>query len=74
MTQLSRPGEFDSAIRKHSGWLVPLALLVLTVALCALVLLYYLVPSPNSLIEERASPSAGVYRVQLHPVGLGFLP
>src|ERR1700722_6594919 len=65
MAQLSRPGEIDSAGRKHSGWLIPLALVALTIALCALVLLYSLVPSPNSLTEEHASPSAGVYRVQL---------
>jgi hypothetical protein len=65
MTQLSRPGDIDSAIRKHSGWLIPVALLVLIAALCAAVLLYYLAPSPNSLIEEHASPSAGRYRVQL---------
>lgn len=65
MTQLSRPGEIDSTIRKHSGWLVPLGLLVLMGALCALVLLYYLAPNPNSLIEEHASPSAGANRVQL---------
>jgi hypothetical protein len=65
MTQLGRPDDIDSAIRKHSGWLVPLALLALTVAFCALVLLYYLAPNPNSLTEEHASPSAGLYRVQL---------
>jgi len=65
MAQQSRPGDVDAAVRKHSGWLIPLALLVLIVALCALVLLYYLAPSPNSLIEEHASPSAGLYRVQL---------
>jgi hypothetical protein len=65
MTQQSRPGEIDTAVRKHSGWLVPLSLLALIGALCALVLLYYLAPSANSLIEEHTSPIAGMYRVQL---------
>jgi hypothetical protein len=65
MTQARRPGENDSAIRRHSGWLIPAVLVALTVVLCALVLLYYLVPNPNALIEEHTSPSAGLYRVQL---------
>ncbi len=65
MMQPSRPGDVDAAIRKHSGWLVPLGVLVLVAALCGLILLYYLAPSPNSLIEEHASPSAGAYRVSL---------
>lgn len=65
MTQQSRPGDTDTAIRKHSGWLVPLVLVALTGTLCALFLLYYLAPNPNSLIEEHTSPSAAVYRVQL---------
>lgn len=65
MTQQSRPGDTGTAIRKHSGWLVPLVLVALTGTLCALFLLYYLAPNPNSLIEEHTSPSAAAYRVQL---------
>jgi hypothetical protein len=65
MTQESRSAGGDARIRKHSGWLVPLILLALIGVLCALVLLYYLVPNPNSLAEEHTSPSAGMYRVQL---------
>jgi len=65
MTQLSRPNDVNSAVRKHSGWLVPLGVVALMAVLCALVLLYYLVPNPNSLIEEHTSPSAGLYKVQL---------
>jgi hypothetical protein len=65
MSQQSQPGDIETAARKHSGWLIPLALLALTGAFGALILLYYLAPSPNSLSEEHASPSGRAYRVQL---------
>lgn len=65
MKQQRRPRGVDPAIRKHTGWLFPLIVLAVVVALCLLVLLYYLAPSPNSLIEERTSPSAATWPVQL---------
>jgi hypothetical protein len=65
MTEQSRPGGLDTGIRKHSGWLAPLIVLAIAAGLFVLVLLYYLGPSPNSLIEERTSPSAATRPVHL---------
>jgi hypothetical protein len=47
-----------SAIRQRSGWLIPAAVFLVTAALSALFLLYYLAPTPNSFIEEHPSPTA----------------
>jgi hypothetical protein len=65
MRQRSRDDGLESAIGKHSGWLVPLGMLAAIAGLCVLVLLYYLAPSPNALIEEHTSPSAQTDPVRL---------
>ncbi|HUJ04412.1 MAG TPA: hypothetical protein VLW75_12290 [Rhizomicrobium sp.] len=45
-------------VRQRSGWLIPIAVFVVTAGLSALFLLYYLAPAPTSLIEDRAVPTA----------------
>jgi hypothetical protein len=53
---MSQRGE--ETVRQRSGWLIPAAVFVVTAALSALILLYYLVPTPNSFIEEHPSPTS----------------
>ncbi len=43
--------------RRRSGWLIPLAIFVVTAGLSALILLYYLAPRP-SFTGERQSPTS----------------
>jgi hypothetical protein len=53
---MSQRGE--DTVRQRSGWLIPAAVFVVTAALSALILLYYLVPTPNSFIEEHPAPTS----------------
>jgi hypothetical protein len=55
---MSRAGnEFGGPARERSGWLIPLAVFLVTAVLIGLVLLYYLSPTPSELIEEQAAPT-----------------
>lgn len=47
----------DDGVRQRSGWLIPIAVFVVTAGLSALFLLYYLAPAPNSFIEEHPVPT-----------------
>jgi hypothetical protein len=58
-----RDTSFGTNIREHSGWWAPLAVLAAVVLLSLFVLVYYFVPNPVALIEERPSPSARADRV-----------
>lgn len=62
----------EQAVQGHSGWLLPLAVFLLTAILSGLLLLYYLGPRPRSLIEEHASPTASTTRVSLTIGGEDF--
>ena len=44
----------DDGVRQRSGWLIPLGVFLVTFALSALFLLFYLAPTPPSFFEERA--------------------
>jgi len=55
---VSQRDDDSGAIRQRSGWLIPVAVFLVTAALSALFLLYYLAPAPNSFIEEHPSPTA----------------
>jgi hypothetical protein len=48
----------DGTVRQRSGWLIPIAVFVVTAGLSALVLLFYLAPTPTSFIEEHAAPTS----------------
>ncbi|MBV8801136.1 MAG: hypothetical protein JO208_15190 [Alphaproteobacteria bacterium] len=61
------------AITKHSGWLIPLGIFVVTAALSGAILLYYLVPSPGSLVEEHPSATASTAPVALSVGGVSFV-
>ncbi|MGH6879075.1 MAG: hypothetical protein ACREHV_17080 [Rhizomicrobium sp.] len=71
-TRDSRRSRRDPQVRERPGWLVPLAVVVLTAALGALFLAYYLAPNPTSLIEEHSSPSARTDAVHLSIGGLSL--
>ncbi len=48
----------DGTIRKRSGWLIPLGVFLVTAALSALVLLYYLAPTAPNFLEEQVAPTS----------------
>lgn len=60
------------AVRGHSGWLIPLAVFVLTAALSGALLLYYLWPGPRALIEDRPRPTASTAPVMLTVGDIAF--
>jgi len=55
---MSRTTDDDETIRKRSGWLIPLGVFLVTFALSAMFLMYYLAPSAPSLFEEQISPTS----------------
>ena len=59
-------------IQKRSGWLVPLAVFVVTAALSAIVLYYYLGPRPASFTRDIPSPTADTRPVRLTVSGVPF--
>jgi hypothetical protein len=70
---MSRRGtQFDDSVRQHSGWLLPVAIFIITGLLSALVLLYYLAPNPASFIEEHATPTSRSDLVHLSVGGVAF--
>ncbi|HXC55181.1 MAG TPA: hypothetical protein VNU97_07805 [Rhizomicrobium sp.] len=60
----------DGTIRKRSGWLIPLGVFLVTAALSALVLLYYLAPTAPNFLEEQVSPTSRGDIVALRVHGL----
>jgi hypothetical protein len=70
---MSRAGDdYEKGAKGHSGWLIPMAVFLMTAALSALVLLYYLAPAPTSFIGERPAPTSGTAPVALTVGGLTF--
>ncbi len=59
-------------IRKRSGWLVPLAVFVVTAAFSAAVLYYYIGPRPLGFVRDAPSPTADTAPVSLSVNGVGF--
>jgi len=59
-------------IQKRSGWLLPLAVFVVTAALSALVLYYYLGPRPAAFVRDTPSPTADTAPVALSVNGVSF--
>jgi hypothetical protein len=54
----SRDNNVEDTVKQRSGWLIPLAVFVVTAVLSALFLLFYLAPTPTSFIEEHQSPTS----------------
>ena len=55
---MNRATDDDETIRKRSGWLIPLAVFLVTFVLSALFLLIYLAPTAPSLFQEQVSPTS----------------
>jgi hypothetical protein len=58
----------DGTVKQRSGWLIPIAVFVVTAGLSAIVLLFYLAPTPTQFIEEHAAPTS---RTDLVAVSVG---
>ena len=58
----------DDTIRQRSGWLIPLGVFLVTFALSALFLLFYLAPTPPSFFEEQVNPTsrADIIHLRVH--------
>jgi hypothetical protein len=54
---MSESGYTGGVIKRRSGWLIPLAVFVVTAVLSLFVLIYYLAPPPAALIQDRPSPT-----------------
>ena len=65
-------GTEEAPIRRRSGWLIPLAVFLITAVLSGLVLLYYVGPAPRSFIEEHPSATAQRNAVQISLGGVAF--
>jgi len=70
---MSRAGESEDDVKQRSGWLIPIAVFVVTAGLSALFLLYYLVPAPTSFIQEHAAPTSRTDKVALSVNGTKFV-
>jgi hypothetical protein len=68
----NRDDDYDGAVKQRSGWLIPIAVFVVTAALSALFLLYYLAPPPASFIEEHPSPTSRADPVSVSVNGVAF--
>ena len=62
----------EPVLHQHSGWLLPLGVFVITAALSAGVLAYYLLPRPAFFFHEQALPSAVTDRVSLTVHDINF--
>ncbi len=69
---MSRTTDDDETIRKRSGWLIPLVVLLVTVAMSLLFLALYLTPSASNLFEEQVSPTSRGDVVTLRVSGHAF--
>lgn len=67
---MSRSNDSDDTIRRHSGWLIPLGVFLVTLALSAMFLLYYLAPTAPPLFAEQSSPVSDTDTVALEVNGL----
>ena len=71
-TRMSRHEDYDDTIRQRSGWLIPVGVFAVTAVLSAIVLLYYLAPTPQSFIEEHPAPSSRADPISLSVAGVAF--
>jgi hypothetical protein len=71
-TQMSRSEEIDDTIRQRSGWLIPIGVFSVTAVLSAMILLFYLAPTPASFIEEHPAPTSHSDPVAITVNGIAF--
>lgn len=71
-TMTNRDDDYENTVKQRSGWLIPLAVFVVTAGLSALFLLYYLAPPPTSFIEEHPTPTSRTDAVSVSVNGAAF--
>jgi hypothetical protein len=69
---MSRSEDFDDTIRQRSGWLIPVGVFSVTAVLSAMVLLFYLAPTPASFIEEHPAPTSRTDPIAISIHGVAF--
>jgi hypothetical protein len=69
----NRDDDYEGTVKQRSGWLIPIAVFVVTAALSALFLLYYLAPPPTSFIEQHPSPTSRTDPVSVSVNGTPFV-
>jgi hypothetical protein len=72
-TMTNRDDDYEGTVKQRSGWLIPIAVFVVTAALSALFLLYYLAPPPTSFIEEHPSPTSRGDAIAVSVNGMPFV-
>ena len=63
---MSSTADDSQIVKKRSGWILPIAVFLITAALSAIVLLYYLAPAPSTIGREQVAPTALNEIVSLH--------
>ncbi len=69
---MSQRKKIDDTVRQRSGWLIPIGIFVLIASLSLIVLMFYLAPTPASLIEERPSPTSRTQPIAISINGVTF--
>jgi hypothetical protein len=69
---MSRSNDTVDTVRKRSGWLIPLVVFLVLLALSAAFLLYYLAPAPPPLFAEPQSPTSSTDLAELDVSGVKF--
>src|SRR5580658_10985904 len=69
-TRMSKRQDSDDTVRQRSGWLIPIGVFAVTALLSAMMLLFYLAPTPASLIEEHPAPTSRADPVSLSVSGI----
>jgi hypothetical protein len=69
---MSRTADDDETIRKRSGWIIPLGILLVTVGLSAAFLIYYLAPVNPTLFGKQINPTSRSDLVRLSLGGMHF--
>jgi len=69
-TRMSKGQNSDDTVRQRSGWLIPIGVFAVTALLSAMMLLFYLAPTPASLIEEHPAPTSHSDPVSLSVNGI----
>jgi hypothetical protein len=69
-TPMNQRQDNDDTIRQRSGWLIPIAVFAVTALLSAMVLLFYLAPTPASFIEEHPAPTSRTDPISLSVSGV----
>jgi hypothetical protein len=57
-------------VHQHSGWLIPLAMMVVIAALCGVLLLYYLRPPPGTFADGRPTAATRIVALTIHGLKL----